>query len=255
MTNGGCPRWGGKHVHLEQLAADGEWSQKYRGPIRYESAKLIAQLVRELTEYTDPSDIIVLTPFRAQRALVRTFLRRSGVSVSTVHRAQGSECHTVIFDPVQGNNNFLKTEDAPRLVNVALSRAKVRLVVILSAGDRRNQLFDRVSNLIESVSTRQSAIPVSLLATQLDFPFCAMNKVVEIKNSSGRVTAGRVANVINNGERFRLIDFGTGGQRTYVTAIVVKTYGQQVMVSNASVSPMSGLIASKLQFAPAFVST
>ena len=109
--------------------------------IRRESADLTKQFVKNLTappHGIQPSDILVLTPFRAQRRLIRKILVGSGfsaVTVSTVHRAQGSERHTVIFDCVNGDTKFLK-EEGQRIVNVALSRAQARLILLISSDDR-----------------------------------------------------------------------------------------------------------------------
>lgn len=140
----GLPR---DHIVVENVLQEGQFSQRYKGPIRFDSAQKIVELVQKLLRHHPPADILVLTPFRAQRALIRSMLRRSsvrGVSVSTVHKAQGSERHTVIFDPVQGSSDFLMTDDAHRLVNVAISRAKARLVLLVSPGDCANPIFSQV---------------------------------------------------------------------------------------------------------------
>lgn len=56
------------------------------------------------------------TPFRARRARIRSSLRAQGVPeavrVSTVHRVQGSEAPVVLFDPADGSQPFLQTEEA-----------------------------------------------------------------------------------------------------------------------------------------------
>ncbi|MGH7963961.1 MAG: AAA domain-containing protein, partial [Candidatus Binatia bacterium] len=90
-------RMGHKHVHLETIDSEGDWSSRYHGPIRHHSAKFIHDLGVELNRHMAQTDILVLTPFRAQRALIRSFLATAGykqVTVSTVHRARGSERHT-----------------------------------------------------------------------------------------------------------------------------------------------------------------
>jgi len=102
-----------------------------------------------------------LTPYRAQRGLIKTFLRNAGqtkVPVSTVHRAQGSEYHTVIFDPVIATGEKLLGHpvEGPRLINVALSRAKARLVVIMSVGDYANEYLRRIAQLISGEGLRRS---------------------------------------------------------------------------------------------------
>ncbi|MBC7728581.1 MAG: ATP-binding protein, partial [Microbacteriaceae bacterium] len=121
------------HVHVHRLTTDGAWSAAERGPVRRESADAIAALISAALASGDwqPQELIVLTPFRAQRALIRQRLLACGVpeavKVSTVHRAQGSEAPVVLFDPADGAQPFLQTEEAQRLVNVALSRAQAKV--------------------------------------------------------------------------------------------------------------------------------
>lgn len=135
---------------------DGTYSSKMGGHIRYWSAEQCASIAREFQDQGRSEDIHILTPFRAQRSLIRRKLKEAGVrgiKVSTVHRAQGSECHTVLFDPVNGDDNFLHGRDeyekksARRLINVALSRAQAQLIIPLSERDRKNPLFDQIYRL------------------------------------------------------------------------------------------------------------
>ncbi|HLE04937.1 MAG TPA: C-terminal helicase domain-containing protein, partial [Anaerolineales bacterium] len=128
-------------------------SPKYGGVIRYETAELIRGLVDELTSVLRQEDILVLTPYRAQRLLIKTILKNANlkkVTVSTVHRAQGSERDTIIFDPVETANSFLNNNDlGPRLMNVALSRAKSRLILIVSEENLRNPVLRQIETLME----------------------------------------------------------------------------------------------------------
>jgi DNA replication ATP-dependent helicase Dna2 len=214
---------GGKHAHVQLVATEGTWSQRYHGPIRYESAQFVCGLVCDLKTHLNETDIVVLTPFRAQRTLIKTFLRNAGcrhVMVSTVHRAQGSERHTVIFDPALGNTQFLQTEDAPRLINVALSRAQARLVIMLSAGDRGNPLFDQIFNVIVNADQLDHAVPIGRLISRGNFPSCALNRIVRIQNRVGRITE-----ILEDGRFFVLMDFRTGEKRRYVTSYVVRNFG------------------------------
>ncbi|MCM3420834.1 ATP-binding domain-containing protein [Sphingopyxis alaskensis] len=64
--------------------------------------------------------------------------RHPEISVSTVHRAQGSERTLVIFDPVDGTSNFLQGRDGERLINVAISRAKAHVIVPFVREDLNN---------------------------------------------------------------------------------------------------------------------
>lgn len=128
-------------VCFDQVSEPATYSQNYGGFIRFQSAKLIETIIDNLAgSYVDPQDILVLTPFRAQRTLIRNFLKRRHpeISVSTVHRAQGSERTLVIFDPVDGTSSFLKGRDGERLINVAISRAKAHVIVPFVRDDLEN---------------------------------------------------------------------------------------------------------------------
>jgi DNA replication ATP-dependent helicase Dna2 len=145
---------GSRNAYLVRTGFESRFSTKYGGHIRYETAELIVSLVGELVKEVSQRDILVLTPYRAQRTLLRTFLKKAGytgVLASTVHRAQGSERNTVIFDPVHASTSFLNNRDlGPRLMNVALSRAKARLFVIASRENLLNPVIRQIANIIES---------------------------------------------------------------------------------------------------------
>jgi len=143
---------GRKNVHLHLCQHEGMFNSNYGGPVRFESADFIGELVTRLLKTLSPDQISVVCPFRAQRSVLKGNLRRKGISavkVSTVHRAQGSECHTVIFDCVLASTEFLNNDDkGPRLLNVALSRAQARLVIVASRGDLQNRWLQRIANAI-----------------------------------------------------------------------------------------------------------
>lgn len=196
-----------QHVAGITVPASSTWSQKFHGPIRYDSVQAVVNLVSELIQTEDPESILVLTPFRAQRTLLRSALRRAcrGVSVSTVHKAQGSERRTVIFDPVDGGSNFLLGDEARRLINVALSRAEARLVLMLSEADRQNSLFShpafRSATQSKAPTTGQSTLtpnpadlakapaePIESYLKNPAFPRCLKGKKIHYKNIVGIVT-------------------------------------------------------------------
>jgi superfamily I DNA and/or RNA helicase len=143
------PRWrrdrAGATVELLKVPAEGRGTQS--GYCRVESAKLIAESVRESLDRYAPKDIAVITPYRLQRHLIRKELHALGirtVEVQTVHRSQGSERRAIFFDPVLGNHRAV----SDRLVNVALSRAQARLVIAFSRGDLLNPRLAEIYRLM-----------------------------------------------------------------------------------------------------------
>ncbi|BAL95644.1 DEAD/DEAH box helicase [Rubrivivax gelatinosus] len=201
------------HVHVEPVARDGAWSAAWRGPVRPESADAIAALVADVLAggSWQAHEIVVLTPFRAQRALIRQRLEAAGVDgvrVSTVHRAQGSEAAAVLFDPADGSQPFLQTEEAARLVNVALSRAQAKVLLWLSPADRANPLLAPIVRRLRLAGDTREALDLLELARAPDFP----------ANTAGRrVRAGRhvgeVLRVAPDGSRFWLVNERSGAEQ------------------------------------------
>jgi hypothetical protein len=208
----------GTHVSVQSMKTNGAWSATERGPVRRESAEAIADLVVQALSSGDwkSNELIVLTPFRAQRARIRHGLAARGigeaVKVSTVHRAQGSEAAVVFFDPVDGAQPFLQTQEANRLLNVALSRAQAKVVLFLSAVDGANPLLAPIVQRQRLAGDRRDAIPLATLAAESDFPRNALGKRVQ----AGR-HFGEVARVSASGAQFWLVNEKTGAEQAIDT--------------------------------------
>ena len=125
-------------------------------------------------------DIAVVSPYRAQTRHLNDLVRRrlgraapANLEVSTIHRFQGREKRLVIIDTVDappGRSWFLderRNRDFPRLLNVALSRARERLVIVATvAGLRRTlppeALLNRLLAHVEQSGSRVGAAPADL---------------------------------------------------------------------------------------------
>ena len=181
----------GKDVAILNIDEEAKWSQKYGGAIRYSSATKISEICKKLVDNYDckEEDITILTPFRAQKNLIKSLLRRDylkKVQVKTIHKSQGSEAHTIIFDPVDGNSNFLKTEEAKNMINVAISRAKARLVVCLHENDYENNIFYKIGNLIAKLNSESSfnIYPkIDTFIKEKNFPFNIVGKTINFHKS------------------------------------------------------------------------
>lgn len=151
------PRIGDQHIYIHEIRQEGTPANP--GYYRLNSRNFICQTVLNLVRAQPPvlpKDILVVTPFRAQRHKIRERLRELGlgsVAVTTVHRAQGGERHTILFDPVRGSSQFLISDEGRRIINVAISRAKARLVITLSRGDRQNPELDLIQWVYDNALT------------------------------------------------------------------------------------------------------
>ena len=136
-------------VLVDDRAGEATWSKKYNGNIRFQSAKIVAAWVDEFLALVPPQELLILTPFRAQRALIKSVLgrnRNKEVLVSTVHRAQGSEKKIVIFDPVDAGCPFLNSNTGRRLINVAASRAQAHLIIVAGPSDLKNPYLKKIAD-------------------------------------------------------------------------------------------------------------
>ena len=104
------------------------------------------KIVQDYGEHFDPNRTLgIITPYRNQIAMIRKELqtyassRLAGISVDTVERYQGSERDVIIYSFCVNNRSQLKslpnlTEEngvlIDRKLNVALTRARKRLIII-----------------------------------------------------------------------------------------------------------------------------
>ena len=196
------------------MTTDGGWVAQERGPVRRESAEAIAALLSDALGSGDwqPDELIVLTPFRAQRALIRQQLRARGlpeaIRVSTVHRAQGSEAPVVLFDPADGAQPFLHGEAAQRLLNVALSRAQAKLVLLVSTADAASPLLAPLVRRLRLAGDARPVTPLLALAREPGFPANALGQRV----SAGR-HEGEVVRLSPDGRQFWLVNARTGAEQ------------------------------------------
>lgn len=108
-------------------------------------AEFITELINTYIVKYDlpPSEIAVLSPFRAQAANVRRHIRKSEsltreqcqqISVDTVDKMQGQEREVIIFSMTAGNSEYVADMSDflynPNKLNVAFSRAKSKLIIV-----------------------------------------------------------------------------------------------------------------------------
>jgi hypothetical protein len=118
------------------------------------------------------TDFGVAVGYRAQSRLISRILKEHGadeVMVGTVHRFQGSEKGALILDLPEGEGDkvvgrFMQGEspdnEGPRLVNVAISRAKSHLIIVANRGflDRKLPGNSRVREMLHLAQERATVI-------------------------------------------------------------------------------------------------
>ena len=126
---------------------------KYNSLSRKEVINLVTQILK-----SNPliGSIGIITPYRQQvhdykKDLELIDFKPNQVRVGTIHTFQGSECDIIIWDIVDTVNQSMgilyKGESGERLVNVAISRAKSKLIIV---GNHRIFHESKGSDLVSS---------------------------------------------------------------------------------------------------------
>ena len=79
-------------------------------------------------------EVGIVSPYREQKLAIEDQIIESGVAIDTVHKFQGREKNHIILTTV--DNIISKFTDSPNMLNVAVSRAKEHLFVVVSSDER-----------------------------------------------------------------------------------------------------------------------
>ena len=124
-------------IVLHEVDDDGEQTSE-------KEADFIVDVISEyLMKGLSANEIAVITPFRAQAALVRRLIQKcdkiedeakSRITADTVDKMQGQEREVIIYSMTTGDSTYM-TEMAdflynPNKLNVAFSRAKSKLIIV-----------------------------------------------------------------------------------------------------------------------------
>ncbi len=130
---------------IDTAGADWEEELETQGESRRnpEEASLVVKKIESLVEQNVPAHCIaVITPYAAQARLIRRLCEVEGVEVDTVDGFQGREKEVILISCVRSNREgtigFLGDT---RRMNVALTRAKRKLIVIGDSATLANHDF------------------------------------------------------------------------------------------------------------------
>jgi DNA replication ATP-dependent helicase Dna2 len=115
-------------------------------------ANAIRETVQTYIRSGIPANSIgVISPFRAQVVLLRQLLEHTGVAVDTVERFQGGERDVMILSFVRPHGNGFVFDE--RRFNVAITRARRKLVLVAHPNLFRNSQYEWISTFTETLKT------------------------------------------------------------------------------------------------------
>ena len=133
------------------------------------AADEIIRLLDVYSKYEELNNTIgIVTPYRGQVKLIEKLILekkypnkfKALIKVGTIHAFQGSECDLIIFDTVdsitENIGKLYRFDSGKRLVNVALSRAKYKLIVcgdleVFTNGKGYNNVDVALNTIFKSV--------------------------------------------------------------------------------------------------------
>lgn len=136
----------------------------------YEARAIYEYLLRNSSSLC--KSVAILAPYRNQQKLLFKSLSSFKYDVLTIHRSQGMEYETIILSVVDKADAFFMNSDIPygrRVLNTALSRAKMRLVIACDVRFWRDQSGQLLSALI-SLGTLYSPSPAQIPASAPEPP-------------------------------------------------------------------------------------
>jgi superfamily I DNA/RNA helicase len=199
-----------------------------RGYVRTHSAGLAIALAN--IAVAAKRRVLVLTPYRAQvneleRAAEQSGMDRSLLTISTIHRQQGTEAEVVIVDTVAGGRPFPDDELLPML-NVAASRAREYLFLLSAPAEAERRIPGYLARLLKPHGVKRMS-PLQLVATADPFdappPLPArstLGREIQSISARGALFTGEQVTLFRRriDEGHHLVRGVAGSGKTYVLA-------------------------------------
>lgn len=112
-----------------------------------------------------PAEIGIIAPYNAQIKALRNALSDKGIDIETVHKFQGREKDAIILTTV--DNVVTDFSDDPYLLNVAVSRAKKKLCLVVSGNEQPAD--SNIADLISYIEYNNFSISDSRIYSVFDY--------------------------------------------------------------------------------------
>jgi len=135
-----------------------------RGRINQRQIDITLQEVLPGLASINAKNIGVITPYRDQANAIAENLPKDGIEVDTVHKFQGREKDTIVLTTV--DDEITAFSDNPYLLNVAISRAKNKFILVTSGNEQ--PLNSNIQDLIAYIQYNNFEIIDSKLYSVFD---------------------------------------------------------------------------------------
>lgn len=140
-----------------------------------EAEEIRKEILPEL-EKENISDIGIISPFRNQTTLLCNEINDKSIEISTVHKFQGREKDAIIFSVAE--DEISSFADNPHLLNVAVSRAKKKFILVVSGNSQKQN--GNITDLISYITYAEGIIEDGNLYSVFDLLYTE-NEELRIK--------------------------------------------------------------------------
>ncbi|NMD72281.1 AAA family ATPase [Bacillus sp. DNRA2] len=139
----------------------------------------------------------IITPYRLQSNELQKTIGEMTIEADTVHKYQGREREIIILTTVSNEIGVNDFADNPNLINVAVSRAVDKLIVVVSEGSEEWK-GTNVGDLVRYIQYHNFEVIESQIYSVFDLLYKSYsNKLLETLKSSKRVSEFKSENLMN----------------------------------------------------------
>jgi len=166
-----------------------------RGNYNQRQIDVILEAVLPKEVIDDKQSVGIISPYRLQKDKLKESTKKLNVEVDTVHKYQGREKDVIILTTVVNEMN--KFVDDPNLINVAVSRAVDKLIVIVSDNFRNEN--SNIGDLLRYIEYNNFEIINSNIYSVFDLLYhCYSERLFNLKKNIKNVADYESENLMND---------------------------------------------------------
>ncbi|MCM3733188.1 AAA domain-containing protein [Fictibacillus nanhaiensis] len=155
------------------------------------------EIIPEQKLNNEKKSVGIISPFRLQADELKKVIKGNNIDSDTVHKYQGQERDIIILTTVANEIKINDFVDNPNLINVAVSRAVEKLVIVVSEGSDKWE-GTHIGDLIKYIKYNNFEIIESQIYSVFDLLYSSYSeKLLDIMVSSRNVSAYKSENLMN----------------------------------------------------------
>lgn len=169
-----------------------------RGTINQRQIDVVfEEIIPNHTLNTEKQTIGIISPYRLQANEIQKSLMLPHVDADTVHKYQGRERDIIILTTVSNKVSINDFVDNPNLINVAVSRAVNKLIIVVSEGSEQWK-GTNIGDLVRYIRYNNFEMIESEIYSVFDLLYSSYSsKLLKIYNNSKKVSKYQSENLMN----------------------------------------------------------